>query len=292
MYCFQKIATAFGILLLPSVSAIAGECNGEYQPHNKGEFLFKTGSSFEEGSPLHVYRTCVLNLDPENDLKVSWYIPGPHLTWVPPRQVFDFPRRSADANARPLKGCFEYGHLGDMTIAEFLGDETEEALTGSATEQACRQQVGLQASPGSDKEIDPPKDGWTQDYTIFFPSDLENVRETMIQLDATVSVKNDGEGSFHTIFQYSARPYEGRKAGDPEAVRFTAFFPGASRYLEQVYAAMVGAEPVTLGFKGERFFTIGRAERYRPAQMSVHFLGKREETLAVLQVTVLAPVGL
>ncbi|MBP2237086.1 hypothetical protein J2Z31_003600 [Sinorhizobium kostiense] len=285
----QRIAITLGFLLLPIATAYAGGCTGEYQPHEKGDFRFKTASSFEEGNSLHIYRTCVLNEDPQNDLKVSWYIPGPHLTWLPPHERIDFSRRSIDPDARPLKGCIEYGHLGDVTIAEFLGDKAEEALTAEPNEQACRQQAGLQVLPGGKKEIDPPKFGWTEDYTIFFPSDIEDVRETMLKLSATVSIKETDDGAYRTYFVYSVAPYDGRKGGDPEAVRFRAIFPDAIPYLQELYAAQVAAEPRVLGFKGESAFTISRAEKYRPAPMLLEFLGKENQILAVLQVTVLAP---
>ena len=110
-----------------------------------------------------------------------------------------------------MNGCLEYGHLGDVTVAEFLGDAAEQASTGNPAEQACRQQVGITNVQRTGAIIEAPEAGWTDEATIYFPSDTKETRDSMLQVAASFGVSKDNDGQLTAFFRYTANRVDGRE---------------------------------------------------------------------------------
>ena len=192
----------FGILYLLGnaialpTSARADECaNSHYTPHHKGAHKFATSSAVEnDGQTPAQHWTCVRNLNKnsDHDVKITWYIPGPYMTWIPGGVQVDTPRRPLDDKQMSIRGCLRYGNLRDFVRAEFVGSEEEanrvkEEEGGESAECGIRRQ--FHERPASKIVRGVPAIDWLDSFRIFFPSDLTNASDTMLRLDASLSVK-------------------------------------------------------------------------------------------------------
>ncbi len=158
-------------------------------------------------------------------------------------------------------------------------------------EAACRKAAGVNyVPPISETKIDPPRDGWKHHIKLYFPSNTDIRHDSLLELDATYGVKPNGEGRFHSYFSYTAKPYEGRDKGNPDDVTYAAEFPADATYLAAQFAESVGKGPMKLGPKGEFQFTVGKADKYYPAQMDLTFTDKKGEMVGRFGMTVLSPV--
>lgn len=283
-----------GIAYLWSAPTSANPCaDSPYQHHSKGPHNFETSSAFKTDGPLNQYWTCVRNLDtnPNNDLKVDWYIPGPHKVWIPGGRQLEHPRRSADPDFRPLDGHLEYGHLGEATIAEFLGDSDEEKRAAAA-KQLDKQQTAadrFRTHPANQTIFPSPREGWTDSFRLFFPTDSKHTTDTMIQLDATVSVSFNSD-AVDTRIAYNVRNLEGRNGGDPSQIRFLLRFPHSERSLADIVYSQVATESVNLGNHGEISFSVPQSNKYRISPMKLLFFSGDNGAVSSLDASVLSPV--
>ena len=293
MFAILSSLCLAGVAYLWPAPLGANPCeNSPYQHHPKGPHNFQTSSAFEASDSLHLYWSCVRNLDqnPNNDLKVDWYIPGPHNVWIPGGKQHEHPRRSADPDFRPLNGHLEYGHLGDVTIAEFLGDRDEEKRAAAETEEQQTAADRFQNRPANQTTFPSPQQGWSDSFRLFFPTDSRHTTDTMIQLDATVYV------SFHndavdTRIEYSARNLEARNGGDPSQITFLLRFPYSERSLAEIVYKRVTTEPIILGNHGEISFSAPQSNYYRIAPMRLWFFSRDNRMVGALEISVLSPVN-
>lgn len=241
-------------LVFPSIGR-ADDCKGETpQEHHVGNFNFTTDSRVEIAGKRRVYISCVCNLDADSDLQINWKIPGPYGGWVPAGVAVETPRLEDDVNDRPIDGCLMYG-LDEQTKAQFLGTAQDEA---SNKAEKC--------GPGSAKSAIMergalPTGGWASKLRIFFPTDIKDPSNSMIEVNGKIGIEIK-DGGYTSFMTYYARPYKGRLKGDVQSVSIEPYFPDKAKPLIEDYLRDVGNHRI-LGEKGEINFSVsGNPEGY------------------------------
>ncbi|MER9663337.1 hypothetical protein [Mesorhizobium sp. M0134] len=223
-------------LVVGVVSAEAKTCDegDTRQEHHVGNFNFVTSSWVEKKGKLRRYISCVKNLDPNSDLLVTWFIAGPFQTYVPATVELPTPRLRDDISPRPVRGCIQYGNLGERTPAEFMGTADDEERNGKEGNCAPATQVGNEP-----QGTDLPPDGWQDDVRVFFPSDPDDPHDTMLEVTGKIGIApipgGVTGGGFQSFFAYSAKQYEGRKLGKVEDVTVTPVFPIKSDFFAAAF---------------------------------------------------------
>ncbi|TJU82968.1 MAG: hypothetical protein E5Y15_14895 [Mesorhizobium sp.] len=227
-------------------------CEGDTrQEHRVGNFNFITNSSVEDVGTRRRYVSCVENLDRGSDLLVHWLIPGPYKQYVPSSNAVSTPRLRDDINTRPVPGCLQYGSLGEMTTAEFLGtvEDEERNRSGDCTAQAAAVSEAKVVPSGL------PPEGYADEVHVFFPSDVSNPHETMLELFGKVGIQVDG-AAYSSFFSYGVRQLEGRAEGRVEDVRVEPYFPEASEQFASSFIKSNGSMIQALSSDGEISFDI------------------------------------
>ena len=280
-------------VIASSTSARADQCaHSHYTPHHKGAHNFATSSAVEsDGKTPAQHWTCVRNLNenPEHDVKITWYIPGPHVTWIPGGDQVDTPRRPLDDRQMSIKGCLKYGNLKEFTRAEFVGSGEEAGRAREEEGTECGIARQFHERPASRVVQEVPANDWLDVFRIFFPTDLENVSNTMVRLDANVSV-NFSDESVLTMVTYSATKLEGRPSGNLSQVLYLLRFPTAEKALADTVFTQVSLEPQRLVASGQIKFKVSRARYYRMAPLAVVFVDKKGRALGAFEANVLSPV--
>ena len=296
MHILVGILYLLGSAIVSSTLARADQCvNSRYTPHHKGEHNFATSSAVENDGQIPTQHwTCVRNLNknPNHDVKITWYIPGPHVTWIPGGEQVDTPRRPLDDKQMSIKGCLKYGNLREFTRAEFVGSE-EEAGRAKKEEGEEGTECGImrkfQERPASRIVRKVPAKDWLDSFRIFFPTDLGNVSNTMLRLDANVSVHFSDE-SVQTTLTYSAEKLEGRPSGNLSQVRYVLRFPAAEQSLADIVFSQVSAEPQQLAPSGRMEFEVPHSRRFRMAPLTVLFFDKEKRLSGAFEASILSPV--
>ena len=281
-------------VIASSTLARADRCaDSDYTPHHKGAHNFATSSAVEnDGQTPAQHWTCVRNLNknPDHDVKITWYIPGPHVTWIPGGTQVDTPRRPLDDKQMSIMGCLKYGNLKDFTRAKFVGSEEEAGRKKEEEETTeCRIARQFHERPASSIVQEVSANDWLDAFRIFFPTDLQNVSNTMVRLDANVSVDFSDE-SVLTMLTYSARKLEGRPSGNLSQVLYFLRFPTAEQSLADIVFTQVSAEPQQLASTGQVKFKVSRSRYYRMAPLAVVFIDKKRRVLGAFEANVLSPV--
>ncbi|MER9629600.1 hypothetical protein [Mesorhizobium sp. M0296] len=257
MKIFQYAALA--LLSVPLVAfafpSNAADCptGDTRKEHHVGNFNFVTNSWVEEVGKLRRYVSCVGNFDRDTDLLVTWHVAGPKGTYVPSDDVATEPRISNDLNPRAVNGCIKYGNLGDFTDAQFMGSAADE--DENAKDNPCNIANTLRghelAKPGI------PKEGYRDQVRVFFPSNPDKPRETMLEINGVIGIAAV-DGMFESFFTYSAQKYKGRPDGNPDDIRVRPRFVTAP---ESYYKAFfeTNEEATPLGSKGDIVFKISGA---------------------------------
>ncbi|MER9574917.1 hypothetical protein NKI78_04590 [Mesorhizobium sp. M0400] len=247
-------------LLVGSLIAFASPSNAADCPtgdtrheHHVGNFNFVTNSWVEEVGKLRRYVSCVGNFDRDTDLLVTWHVAGPKGTYVPSDDVATEPRMSNDLNPRVVNGCIKYGNLGDYTDAQFMGSTADEAENAQDNPCAEANIFGGHelAKPGI------PEDGYSDQVRVFFPSNPDKPRETMLEINGMIGIAAK-DGAFESYFTYSAHKYKDRPDGDPDNIRVRPRFVTAP---ESYYKAFFenNKELIPLGYKGNIVFKVSEA---------------------------------
>ena len=294
MQVFIGLICLVVVVFLSSVATGGDPCeNTKYQTHYKGAHEFKTSSAFvARDNTLHIYWTCVHNLDvnPRNDLRIDWYVPGPNAAWIAGAQRVDTPRRSPDRRFRVIRGRLEYGNLGAVTVAEFLGDASDASKADKNQRQANTTATQLRNRPVKETTFARPKEGWSDAFRLFFPTDRDNTSDSMIQLNAKVSVDFFQEKA-RTSVSYNAMRLEGRNQGDPTQVTYVVRFPSREKFLAKIVYQQLPYRPQPLGHKGQFEFLFEQADRYRITYMEIQFRGPRNKLLGLLKASILSPAN-
>jgi hypothetical protein len=279
---------AFAIVMISflSVASHASDCTrgSTRQEHRVGNFNFVTNSFVEEAGKLMRYVSCVGNFDSGTDLLVNWYIAGPFNTYVPSDDVAYGPRMSDDLVPIPINGCIKYGNLGDHTPAQFMGTAAEQAENGKGSPCVVAQSTGdvKKAEPGV------PEGGYEDVVRVFFPSNRERPRETMLVVDGKIGLSPTGDG-YVSYFSYTAQPYKDRPDGNPEQVRVRPAFPFAQDiFLKAFYNS--NSEAVPLQKEGKISFIVASAGKdWIPVPAFYEFIDESGELLGAIRVPVFGP---
>lgn len=275
---------------LVAIDANADKCaDAEYQKHQTGAHNFATSSAVETSGSRTRYWSCVSNLDHSGDLRIHWYVPGPGPGWIPAGTHLDTPR-FGHPEARPISGCLKYGNLANIIHnAEFLGSKREAKRSTREQESNCRHPIPFRDRQASTYYFERPSNGWMDQFRLFFPTNLEDTYNTMVRLEAKVSVSiNEEVTSINMVYQASL--LEGRNSGDPTMVRYVVRFPSAESMLADIAYRQISSEPQSLGEDGGFAFDITNAQMYRMAPMAIKFLDTRNELLGVFEASVLTPL--
>ena len=283
------------VLSLFSTPLNADPCvSTAYQPHSHGVHNFQTSSAVESIDGRTQYWTCVRNLDPDNDnnLRIDWYIPGPHIAWIPGDTQHNHPRTSMDSNFRPIDGNIEYGYLNDITIAEFLGDADDARRAPGGPGKCCSSVTRFRDRLANEHSFSTLRNGWSDSFRIFFPTDTTSAAATMMQLDANMSISlhNDNNRIITTNVTYSVQPFDGRQGGNPGLIRYILRFPRSEQTLANIVYEQLSDRPIVLGDSGEITFIIQQSDVYRIAPMALWLLAPNNQVVGVLEASVLSPV--
>ncbi|MER9242852.1 hypothetical protein [Mesorhizobium sp. M0633] len=280
------LALLLGSLVLFASPSNAADCpTGETrQEHHVGNFNFVTNSWVEESGKLRRYVSCVGNFDRDSDLLVTWHVAGPTGTYVPSDDVATERRMSNDLNPRPVNGCIKYGNLGDYAGAQFIGsaaDEDENAKDNPCTVANTLGGPEL-AKPGI------PEDGYSDQVRVFFPSNPDKPRETMLEINGVIGI-SPIDGAFESFFTYSAQKYKDRPDGNPDAIRVRPIFVTAP---ESYYKAFFdyNKEITPLGSKGNIVFTVFHSNtNLVPATAFYEFISSDNRVVGSIPMPIFGP---
>lgn len=284
---------ALGLLVMGlSVPSNAQEkCQGDtFQEHHVGNFNFATNSRTEDVQGRRRYISCVENMDPGSDLLVHWFIPGPYKQYVPSTRVVTTPRLRDDLHTRPVAGCIQYGGLGEITRAEFLGTEDDEARSNSGD---CTSQAA--AATFNEVKVEPlglPQDGYADEVHIYFPSNADRPSETMLELYGKVgfTAKDDAYQSF---FSYAVQPLDGRREGNVEDVRVEPYFPGSSEVFMSAFLKANASLQQPLAKEGSLTFDVtgNGFGKWRAVEAYYQFIDRENKIVARVPMPLLQAAG-
>jgi len=264
-------------------------CEGDTrQEHPVGNFNFVTNSRVEDVGTRRRYVSCVENLDRGSDLLVHWLIPGPYKQYVPSSKAVTTPRLRDDLATRPIPGCLQYGSLGEITTAEFLG-------TGEDEQRNLSGDCITQTSAVSEAKVVPsglPPEGYADEVHVFFPSDISNPHETMLELFGKVGLEVDG-GTYSSFFSYAVRQLEGRAEGRVEDVRVEPYFPAANDEFASAFVKSNGGMIQALSSDGNISFDIvgSKENAWRTIDAYYQFLDKGNNVVARVPIPLLQDAG-
>jgi hypothetical protein len=279
----------FTTMTFSATLAGADECKGlTPQVHNVRNFNFQTNSWVEEVENRRRYVSCVANLDINSDLPVDRKIPGPYRGWVPSTKVVTSARLRDDTNARPIDGCLEYGFKHDATSAEFLGTADDETANKGNKEQ-CGETV-TETGPSKIQSNSLPKNGWKDEIRVFFPTDVNKPRDTMIEVTGEIGIYNNSDG-YQSFFDYTAKRLDDRPDGDVDSVIVSPVFPNGKYFSARF--AVANTKPLILGSKGAINFQIfGKPyNNWQAVQAYYLFEAKDGNVLAQIPLPLFQEVG-
>lgn len=279
----NSIITAGFLLLNCGFAWAAADCQGDTrQEHHIGNFDFVTSSWVEPAGERMRYVSCVANLDEGSDLLVHWFIPGPYRSYVPSSRAVPTPRLRDDVNPRPVTGCLQFGQLGEMTKAEFLGtgEDEEENGDGDCKRQAAENWI-LNAAALPDK-------GYADDIVVYFPSDSKDPRNTMLELRGKIGIMPKGS-TYQSFFHYQVNRLAGREKGNISDVRVEPFFPGKAEFAYSFYKESIGdfskllkpADNITFNVIGEF------SDQWRVVEAYYKFIDRNNEVVAFVSLPLL-----
>jgi hypothetical protein len=231
--------------------------------------------------------SCVKNLDKINDLRIHWYIPGPHNRWIPPGEIAPNERPSKQASPGFLLGCLRYGNLTDKTTARFEGSQEDKAAAESDGERQCLAQA--QIPPAQKVDIPRPTDplfGFKTRIRMFLPSSLARPRETMLKLEGETAIEPRSDQTYWSYFTYDVTRYADRPDGDPRDVRIGVEFPGVAEKLVSLIPEIPLAVPLVIQ---KVSFGVESSSGWRLSSALYRFFDKDNQVITTLQFPVFVP---
>jgi hypothetical protein len=271
-----------GTFVISGAAGANARCIGDVpQQHPVGSFNFDTNSYFERYGRFHRYVSCVRNLDNINDLRVNWYIPGPHKAWIPAGETLKNARlfEASDSEyATPVEGCFEYGNVGETTIAQFWNPSSEQANS------ECGEVVKASAE---NTQEGGPLETIRQFFRIFMPSDQSDAHNTMFEVEGTIGLYVYSEDSYTFQFEYRAARYADRPKEDVSSVGVSLSFPGDA--LTAAFEEFYPDNGFQLSEKGFVKFDVSGSDRWLLGSAEITFTDASGEVVGVQVVPVYVP---
>lgn len=182
-------------------------CSGPWQEHTPYPHHFSTASCADpdpDPAGEYIYETCVTNHSDDRYLHFDWLIPGPR-SWVPPGVTLPSQRPRPQGSLLRQDGCLRYGNREMLSYAEFLphiGDRPKLATERfSCANSGIWQDPSVQADDRYNIFVIRGKT-----LSVFAPTDSARVADTMIRLNAEVTVEPEGDYFWHTV-TLRAEPY-------------------------------------------------------------------------------------
>ena len=220
--------------------SISSACElGKGQPYRPAAgYVFTTDSYILDRAPDRIGVTCISNLSTE-PISAHWFIPTAS-GWVPPNEVFPKERYLKAQGESRIRGCLEYGNLGETVEADFVGDQQELEASFEERQIGCKNARNKYHSVAftSEGKIHPIK----INLRYFFPYEVNRASETMVKLEGTVTIEPVEGNTFSLTFNFGIAKYgdsEGKYDG-----KFTAIpvFTGGAKSLEEEFVKTVGKE--------------------------------------------------
>ena len=237
-----------GILYLLSIGLLSTWCSAAIaicddgpvaQNHQIGtNYLFSTNAKVypTDGSGYSKYESCVYNPDKTNDLQVSWFVPGPRETWVLEGQTELSSRHQPDGASVPMEGCFQYGNLGETTLAEYMGSAGDAKAEKSDSEKACIQKAKGQKNAEEESGMQSnPLSSFADEFVVYFPSNPDNARNSMLKLVGSVGIEKTDEKFYLSTVNFNLSKVEGRPDGSVAGINIRPLFSGDAESLLKFY---------------------------------------------------------
>ncbi|MER8946538.1 MULTISPECIES: hypothetical protein [unclassified Mesorhizobium] len=285
----QLVLAGFSALVcLGPAAAQQNDCQGDTrQEHHPGNFNFVTSSWVEDAGNRKRYVSCVANLDAGSDLLVHWFIPGPYKEYVPSNRAKPTHRLRDDLNPRPIQGCLQYGGLQETVFADFLGtaEDNDRNKMGDCEHQAAEYKEASAGVQGL------PSEGYSDQVVVYFPSDVNKPRDTMLELTGQIGLSVDGD-VYRSYFKYFVQRLEGRPDGKIENVRVEPRFPVGGDFFHPAFVKFNENGPVQLTEKGSIDFLVSgsRESNWRSVEAYYQFLDTESRVLAVVPIPLLQEV--
>ena len=285
------------LLLLGSqtVPSFAEGCDGTTeQTHEIGtNYKFLTNAKVEPipGSAYERYVSCVFNPDLNNDILITWFIPGPYETWVLANHSEPWPRRQPIGPSSVLVGCIEYGNLGERTVAEYTGSDGDAADENKEDEKNCvvkakGQSAGEQKpTPSGEKKqgLNNPIESFKDDFSVYFPSNPSKPHDTMLKMAGNLGVVKKDDTTYLSLMEYSLSPAEGRPDGSTKGIKLRPQFTGAAEmvlpYFKKFYP-----EDIQLSDNKEVAFTVSGGSEWRLSFGTYEILDSDNKKLAAIRI--------
>jgi hypothetical protein len=276
------------VVLLALVSrgtpVLAEPCGGQnHREHNRGDYRFKTSSWVRAEDNGHYYRTCAENLSADNrDLWFDWFVPGP-TSYIPPGRSVTSPRYFIDRQSADFLGCLQYGNHRTSMQEGFIGHKNDSEQIEREKEQGC--DVSRKVSEARNAPAEVPNLSYSTE--IFIPSDSSDVKNTLMQVNLTVSLeKISGESARSTIV-YNITPVYADFHGDPTQIRVTSNSPILR---EALRSRDPNQRMVQLsGFEGNLSFDLPLTQTYTIINVRYMFLDRKEVLVGSIFVPIPSP---
>lgn len=228
--------------------------------------------------------SCVANLDAGTDLFVNWFVPGPFKQYVPADEATVTPRLRDDLNARVIESCIEYGNLGEITKADFIGTTDDQHNNGNIPKCGQTYSETTRIEPVK-KSL--PANGWFDEIRIFFPSDLSNPHDTMLEVSGKIGLKVNGNGDGYTsFFDYEAKQYKDRPKGEIDQVSIQPFFPLRGEVFSAAFLSSNKEQATSLSKSGQITFNVEGStnQKWRVVDALYEFRDKQDRVLAAIPI--------
>ncbi len=303
---FFVVLVTVGAFVVPEQASRAQQCEGPtFQYHGTKPLPFDTNSHLEYGnsssagciskssksqrSDLWRVDRCVYNPDDKVDFHFSWFVPDWE-SYVPPHCALEYPHflDAENPKVKPkvdlITSCIEYGNAGQVTTAQYLGDEHEKDAAAKEDESKCRSPSAPTSSSDPDlRTID-------FDIELFFPSDSSKAEETMLAMEGHYTLVTKGDEAYFSQFSYKLVPAREKSKGDPEAITMKTQLSGKAEPLSKFRTTQNIADGVRLTSGGEvPLLGVPGKAPWQLVQGTLDFLDGFGKRVARAQIPLFAP---
>jgi hypothetical protein len=295
------------LLLLGSqtVPSFADGCDGTTeQTHEIGtNYKFVTNAKVEPitGSAYSRYVSCVFNPDLNNDILITWFIPGPYETWVLANHSEPWPRRQPIGPSSVLVGCIEYGNLGERTVAEYTGSDGDAADENKEDEKNCvikaKGQSAGENKPTSAGEKKPaaaagekkqgsnnPIESFKDDFSVYFPSNPSKPHDTMLKMAGNLGIVKKDDTNYLSVMEYTLSQAEGRPDGSTKGIKLRPQFTGAAEMVLPYFKKFHPEEDIQLSDNKEVVFAVSGGSEWRLSSGTYEILDSDNKKLAAIRI--------
>ncbi|MGV8937999.1 MAG: hypothetical protein ACOH2J_12815, partial [Allorhizobium sp.] len=181
-----------------------------------------------------------------------------------------------------VTGCLQFGQLGDLTKADFLGTKEDQDNNGDGD---CERQASRKVIV---KAVALPENGYADEVAVYFPSDAEDPYNTMLELRGKIGIEPDGS-TYKSFFQYQVDRLEGRAKGKISDVRVEPLFPGPAESAYAFYKESRGDFSRVLSPSGDIAFDVvsKASNQWKAVEAYYQFFDKNNQVVAMIPLPLL-----